>query len=123
MAIPYKKRFDGRVTELIEFANTFGVYKAFDHFVPEGGDLGCFWNFLRKASGNQDIGVNPKVTSDNPMDTADYIVASLWRKYRELEAERDMWRAKYNEAKLETERKQRELAIALVNLKRELNLA
>ena len=94
MAQSLRKRFEGKEGEVIEYAKTFGLYKAADRF-----DTGLLSmrDFLETQTGNPDFGVNPTFNAEAGNLTAAKLVDAFTDKICKLQAENQNLRERLNQ--------------------------
>ena len=111
----YKNRFNGKTQEIFEYARNFGVLGALDFYAPKGDYL-CFQKFLVEASGDENIGVNPKVNGSSVEGLADHIVAALFRKYTQQQKIIEDLQKQVEIERLDRAKRQNELKLQGVKL-------
>ncbi len=80
-------RLDYQKEAVLSVTEKFGRFKAMDVFKVR--DYLCFSHWLREATGNENFGLNPKISLDGGQTLGDQVVDAFLQKVAQLQAENE----------------------------------
>jgi len=81
-----KSRFNGNLQEVIDYAQTWGTFKAMDKYQVK--DYLAFKEFLEGETGNQNFGLSPLLDKEMGRSWAEDLLDAFVNKIGKMEAEK-----------------------------------